>query len=221
MVPPDVATLRDRLARPRDPAPPRIEGWQPCDTRVILAAPFKAGKSTLVGNLVRSLVDGDLWLERHRVTPLSGTLALVDFEMGPWQLTDWLGTQGIRHDDRCARGAPPRPGDDLRPAGRPGARDLGRTTPRAGLTYLVVDCLRPILDALGLDEHHDAGRFLVALDALLREAAIPDCLVVHHFGHVGERSRGDSRMRDWPDVEWRLVRQDEEPSSVRYPTVRA
>jgi hypothetical protein len=67
-----------------------------------------------------------------------------------------------------------------------------------------------------LDEHRDAGRFLVALDALLTEAGIPDALVVHHMGHVNERARGDSRMRDWPDVEWRLVRQDENPASARF-----
>jgi hypothetical protein len=65
-------------------------------------------------------------------------------------------------------------------------------------SYLMVDCLRPILDALGLDEQRDAGRFLVPLDRLLRDASIPDGLVVHHIGHTGERSRGDSRIRDWP-----------------------
>jgi hypothetical protein len=31
--------------------------------------------------------------------------------------------------------------------------------------------------------------------------------MVHHMGHVGERSRGASRLRDWPDVEWQLVRE--------------
>jgi hypothetical protein len=40
--------------------------------------------------------------------------------------------------------------------------------------YLVVDCLRPILDALGLDESHESGRWLVGLDALLRDAGIPE-----------------------------------------------
>src|SRR6185295_16578040 len=86
------------------------------------------------------------------------------------------------------------------------------------VSYIVVDCLRPILDALGLDEHSDSGRFLVALDALLFEANISECLLVHHMGHVGERSRGDSRLRDWPDVEWRLVRQDSDPASARFLT---
>jgi len=40
--------------------------------------------------------------------------------------------------------------------------------------------------------------------------------VVHHMGHAGDRSRGDSRLRDWPDVEWRLIRENDEPSPPRY-----
>src|SRR5262249_17761281 len=77
--------------------------------------------------------------------------------------------------------------------------------------------LRPILDALGLDESHEAGRWLVGFDALLRDAGIPEACVVHHMGHNGERSRGDSRLRDWPDVEWRLLRQDaDDDASARY-----
>jgi hypothetical protein len=38
------------------------------------------------------------------------------------------------------------------------------------------------------------------------------------MGHNGERSRGDSRLRDWPDVEWRIVRQDDDPASPRFIT---
>jgi hypothetical protein len=86
---------------------------------------------------------------------------------------------------------------------------------------LLFDCLRPVLDALGLDESHDAGRFLVAFDALLAEAGIGEGGIAHHMGHVGERSRGDSRLRDWPDVEWRLVRDksnddETDPAAARY-----
>ena len=59
---------------------------------------------------------------------------------------------------------------------------------------------------------------MVAFDALLREAEIPDALIVQHMGHLNERARGDSRLRDWPEVEWRLVRQDDQPGSTRYLT---
>ena len=85
-----------------------------------------------------------------------------------------------------------------------------------GCDYLIIDCLRPVLDALGLDESHDAGRFLVALDALLKDAHIADAALVHHMGHTSERARGDSRLQDWPDVSWRLVRENEDPASPRY-----
>ena len=80
----------------------------------------------------------------------------------------------------------------------------------------MLDNLRPILDACGLDENREAGRFLVAFDALLAEAGIRDALVVHHMGHSGERARGDSRLRDWPDATWTLVRKDDDPASPRF-----
>jgi len=85
-----------------------------------------------------------------------------------------------------------------------------------GTTYLILDCLRPLLDALSLDEQHDAGRLLVAFDQLLAEPGIREAAVVHHMGHGGERARGDSRVRDWPDVEWQLFRRSDDPASGRY-----
>jgi hypothetical protein len=36
---------------------------------------------------------------------------------------------------------------------------------------------------------------------------VGEAIVVHHMGHGPERSRGASRLRDWPEVEWRLVRE--------------
>src|SRR5690606_26456089 len=139
---------------------------------------------------------------------------ILDFEMSEHQLDDWLGDQGIENDDKVVV-APMR--------GKAATFDIIDDDVRAewatrlrGTTYLVLDCLRPILDALGLDEHREGGRFLTAFDALCDQAAIPDALVVHHMGHQGERSRGDSRFRDWPDVEWKLVRENEDSDSPRY-----
>ena len=87
---------------------------------------------------------------------------------------------------------------------------------RLRVSYLVLDCLRPVLDSLGLNEHNETGKFLVAFDALLAEADIPEACVVHHIGHAGERARGDSRLRDWPDTEWKLLRENDSPDSPRY-----
>jgi hypothetical protein len=209
-------TLRARLAVPRMPTAARITGWQRQRSRVMLAAQFKAGKTTLVGNMIRSLVDGDPFLGRDNVAPIDGTLVLLDDEMGADLTDDWLSAQQIHHDDRVV---------PVSLRGRAASFNIIDDTVRGewagrlkqhGCAYLVLDNLRPMFDALGLDEHHDAGRFLVAFDALLTEAGIPEALVVHHMGHTGERSRGDSRLRDWPDVEWKLVRRDENPASPRF-----
>jgi hypothetical protein len=213
---PEFRTLRERLAVPRSTVRYRIDGFQPAGTRVICAAQFKAGKTTLIGNLLRSLADGDAFLGSYRVSPLVGTVALIDTEMGPTQLDDWLRVQAIGRDDGVIV---------VTLRGRVASFDLLDRTLRTRwaqwlrerrVDYLVLDCLRPVLDALGLDEHRDAGRFLTAFDALLAEAEITDALVVQHMGHLNERSRGDSRLRDWPDVEWQLVREDDDPGSPRF-----
>ncbi len=213
---PEIRTLTERLATGHPALSWRIRNLQPVETRVMLAAQFKAGKTTLRDNLVRSLVDGDPFLGCELVTPITGNVAILDFEMGARQLDAWLGDQHIRETDRVL----PIPlrgqaatfnilDEQLRHEWAARFRDRG-------VTYLILDCLRPVLDALGLDEQHEAGQFLVAFDALLAEAGITEALIVHHMGHTGERSRGDSRLRDWPDVEVRLVRQTDDPGSPRF-----
>jgi hypothetical protein len=86
----------------------------------------------------------------------------------------------------------------------------------AAVDYLILDCARPIMDAIGLKEATDAGVFLNALSELLQEADIREACLVLHAGHSGERSRGDSRFLDWPDATWTLVRENDDPASTRY-----
>ena len=220
--PPASLTLTERLAQPQTEIAWRIDGWMPVDTRVMLSAQFKAGKTTLVQNVIRSVVDGDRFLERCPVAPIAGQglfesrLALLDFEMSERQLIAWFRDQHIRQTDRVIV---------LPMRGAASSFDIRIDEVRARwstqlreqhVKFLIVDCLRPIMDALGLNEHTDAGVLLTALDALLKDADISEAIVVHHMGHNGERARGDSRLRDWPDVEWRLVRQDEDPASERF-----
>jgi len=180
----------------------------------MLAAQYKAGKTTLNANLVRSLVDDEPFLGAATVHPVTGTITVLDLEMSERQLEHWFASLGIVNDDGVAIVS-------LR--GRASSLNILDDDVRtqwaerlAGTGYLILDPLRPLLDALGLDEHHDAGTLLQAFDALLAEAGIGDALITHHMGHGPERSRGDSRLRDWPDVEWTLVRQGDDPRSPRY-----
>ncbi|WP_166427791.1 AAA family ATPase [Nonomuraea mesophila] len=218
---PVIVPLDEFLSVPDEPVAYRIDRLWPKGGRVVLAAQYKAGKTTLVGNLVRSLVDGDPFLGAHTVEPFAGRVVLLDDELDETMVRRWLREQHIANAGAAAvvslRGRLSS-FDLLDPETR---SEWAAALRQAGATVVVLDCLAPILDALGLSEDKEAGRFLVAFDEMLKEAGVSEAVLVHHMGHTGERARGASRLRDWPDVEWRLVREknddgESEPNAPRY-----
>lgn len=205
--------LADLLAEPDEEAAYLVGDVWPADGRVLFAAQFKAGKTTMVGNLVRSLADGDLFLDTYKSRQVE-RVVLLDDELSPRMVKQWLREQDIQHPDRVAV---------MPMRGRLSGFDVTSPEVRAKWVeaigpadVLIVDCLRPLMDALGLNEHSEAGVVLTGLDELMSEAGIGQLMVVHHMGHQNERSRGDSRLLDWPDALWTLVRQDEDPASQRF-----
>jgi hypothetical protein len=205
--PPPVVNLIDMLAIPDEPARYRVEDLWPVGGRVLLAAQYKAGKSSLVANLMRSLADGDLFLGRWQPNQVTN-ITLIDTELDERMLRRWLRDQQI---DKAGNV------NVISMRGRLSTFNILEDTTRArwaeqiaGSDVVLLDCLRPCLDAIGLSEDKDAGRFLTAFDSLCNEGGVAEALVVHHMGHSMERSRGDSRLLDWPDVLWKIVRDSDE-----------
>jgi hypothetical protein len=211
---PPVINLDDFLAVEDDPIKYVIDQMMPIGAHGIITAQYKAGKTTLIGNLIRSLVDGDPFLDEYAVNRES-TVTLIDNELDPRTLRRWLRSQGIKNTHRVKllslRGKVSTFNlldDDTRAQWATMLQDPG---------VVILDCLRPVLDALGLDENREAGRFLVAFDEWLDDINATEAMLVHHMGHSGERSRGDSRLQDWPEMTWKLIRQDhDDPASPRY-----
>ena len=199
---PDPIRLDELLARTYDDAAFTIAQLLPDGGRFLLTGRKKLGKSTLLGNLIRALADSLFFLGQFEVTrPLR--VALIDLELDERTLHRWLTDQNIKNTEAVTvialRGSAQTFNildDQTRAAW---AKDI------IGHDIVILDCLRPALDAIGLDEHKDAGKFLVAFDALLKEAGASLGGIVHHAGHGNERGRGDSRIEDWPDAIWRLV----------------
>lgn len=191
-----------------------LEGLQPVGTRALLAAQAKAGKTTLVSNLIKALADGEQFLGKF-FNHFTGTITLIDDELDDRMLRRWLKRLEIQHPEKIRV---------VTLRGRLTDFNIVDDEIRhvwadmlTGTDYLILDCLRPVLDACGLDENHEAGIFLNAYDALLKEAEIDSSLVVHHMGHGANRSRGDSRIMDWPDALWKLKRVDPDtPESKRF-----
>jgi AAA domain len=204
---PSLVNLVDMLAQPDEDAQYRITDLLPIGGRALLAAQYKAGKTSMIANLLRSLVDGDKFLHRFPVTPVA-RVVLIDTELDERMLRRWLRDQGIKAHSSI---------DVLCLRGRLTSFDITNDVVRAdwaaameGADFIILDCLRPCLDALGLSEDKEAGIILTAFDGLCRESGATEGVVVHHMGHGQERSRGDSRLLDWPDVLWKIVREDPE-----------
>ncbi|HEY2434614.1 MAG TPA: AAA family ATPase, partial [Vicinamibacterales bacterium] len=67
---PKPRTLAERLAHKTQPLPYRVADLMVYGQRVLLVAQYKAGKTTLVLNLVRALVDNRPFLNKYRVAPV-------------------------------------------------------------------------------------------------------------------------------------------------------
>lgn len=190
-----------------------VENLWPENGRVVLTAAKKTGKTTMVGNVLRSLLDGGSFLGNFPVKP-GNKVYLIDNEMNSKALQKWYREFDAQHYENlfveCLR--------ENREYGRRVFNPLDETNravwaeriAATGANVVVLDCLRPQMDALGLDENHEAGLFLDAMDALIQQAGVPHLLVVHHSGHLEGRARGDSRIGDWPDAEWKLNKKTEQ-----------
>ncbi|ORU98768.1 hypothetical protein AWB93_13065 [Mycobacterium bohemicum] len=199
-------SLAEFLSVADEDATYRIDDLLPMGGRALLAAQQKAGKTSLLAALLRSLVDGADFLGRYGVQPVD-RVDLFDTELDERMLRRWLRRQGIANMDRIRV-------HSLR--GRLSTFDFRDPTLRRhwlaelrGSDFVVLDCLRPVLDTMGLSEHTEAGAFLVAWDELLNDAGVDGAVVAHHMGHEQERARGDSRLLDWPDVNWKIVKESQ------------
>lgn len=213
---PPFRTLDDLLAAPDDPMRMRIEAvWPSGGAKVLCAAPAGAGKTTLSGNLIRALADGDPFLGAFEVHQRAERIVVIDNEMTEGMLTRWMRRQGVVNTAAvigvvCLRG-------------RGGLFDLGNDRVRGmwsqrladlGTDFVVFDCVKPALEAMGLDENREMGKLLYPLTDMLAAAGVADVLVHHHMGHANERARGDSSALGWSDANWKIVH--EGGASPRY-----
>jgi hypothetical protein len=126
----------------------------------------------------------------------------------------WLRRQGVRNVDAVV--------DVVNLRGNPGLFDMGNDRVRdmwarrlrdQGVNFVTFDCLKPVLDIMGLNENTEMGKFLTPFDVMLTEAEVDDVLVYHHTGHAsgaaGERARGDSTLLGWTDVNLKIICDDD------------
>lgn len=211
---PPVRSLDALLAEDDDPVRMRIaEVWPSGGAKVLCAAPAGAGKTTLSGNLIRSLADGDPFLGVFEVHQRAERIVVIDNEMTDKMLRRWLRRQGVVDtaavvDVVCLRGQ-----GHLFDLGNDRVRDMwARRWADLGADFVIFDCVKPALEAMGLDENREMGKLLYPLTDMLTSAGVADVLVHHHMGHQHERARGDSSALGWSDGNWKIVWEGDENS---------
>ncbi|WAC55173.1 AAA family ATPase [Gordonia sp. SL306] len=206
-------TLDEFLAQEDTPSRFRIEGlWPSGGAKIMCAAQAKTGKTTLNMNLIRSLADGDAFLDSFEVHERAQRIVVMDNEMNEDMLRYWIRLQKIRNTSAVAGVAALRDKPRLLDLGNDRVREFWVHRLRdLGCDLLIFDCLKPALDVMGLDENHEIGKFLAPFSQLLADAGIGDVIVYHHMGHNNERARGDSTLVGWTDANLKLIRDQMNP----------
>jgi hypothetical protein len=210
---PPPRTLRESLDNPPPGATVRIEELTIAGGRTTVVGARKAGKTTFLANLIRSLLSGSPFLDRYPVQKTVDLVYVLSYEMSEWQFTEWLADQGLaEYGDRIITW-------HLRGQPNPLRTDKGRALVAqrlagAGAGALIVDTFTRAFYGRSQNDPGEVSQWQNDLD----EVAGPDrdVFVTVHAGWTAERSRGASSLEDWPDTILTLV----EYEKTRYLSVR-
>lgn len=209
--PADHGDLADELALPEEPEQWRLRGLLGIGHNAVLVAGRKAGKTTMVNNLVRSYVDEVPFLGRFEVTPTDAAVAIFNYELTERQYRRWLRDAGIENTDRVHV-------LHLRGQSLPLRHDRVRAWVAAWLRERDIGLwvLDPYSRAYvgSLDNGNDeaqVGAFLDTLDVIKAEAGVGELLMPVHTpkarAEIGEETAiGSQRLEGWPDAIWYVTR---------------
>jgi hypothetical protein len=211
----DIGPLTALLDRP-DEAQWRIAGLLPAEGRAIVVAPNKTGKTTLLGDLIRSLVKGEPFLGRFEVEPLDGDVLLLNYEVSAAQQGRWLADLGLSKKQTARVHVANLRGTENPLSTERGRLELTTYMREHRIAFLIVD---PFGRAYNGDQDSNSavGPWLTTLDELATSGGAREVVLAVHAGWGGTergqggqvRARGASALHDWPDAIWRLSRDGE------------
>jgi hypothetical protein len=204
-------SLREMLALPDEPLHWRVHDVMPEGANVLLAAQFKTGKTTLINELTKSLVDGVEFLGAYKI-PDTTRVALFNYEVGQAQYARWLRDRAIANADAVhvfnLRGF-------TLPLSVPLVRDhVTRWLKAHEITVWVVDPFARAFTGGNENDNAEVGQWLEILDQIKEESGVTELVMPTHTGRADfapgtERARGATRLDDWCDVRWLLTKDDE------------
>lgn len=165
-----------------------------------VVAPNKGGKTTLVLNVLKALIDGGHFLGKFKTLPVARNVGVINFELSPAQYKRWLRKIGIRKTDKVKvwnlRGVP-------KPFRTPTSREhFIQQLLEEDIEVLIIDPFSSAYTGKDAKDNEEVKDFLLMLDALVANGKVDEYLLVVHAGHDGTRARGASTLADHPDATW-------------------
>jgi len=202
-----VRSLTDELKLPIEEVKWTIKDVFPTGANVTLTAQYKAGKTTLINSLARSLADGTQFLNYFDQPEHKGRVVIFNYEVSENQYRRWMNDVSIENSDKITL-----------------VHLRGKRLPLIvqRVEDLVVSILKDldaqtwILDPFARaftgcgdeNSNSDVGVFLDTLDVIKDRAGVSNLVLPVHTGRAQEngvdRARGATRLDDWADVRWLL-----------------
>ncbi|MFY0406909.1 AAA family ATPase [Solicola sp. PLA-1-18] len=208
----DIGTLAELLQRPQEP-PHRVEGLIPSEGGTLIVAMRKTGKTTLILNLVHSLLSGQPFLGRFRTRAVRGRVAILNFEVSAAQAARWADEVGVDPGRLVVVNLRGR----RNPLGVPEDRGaLAEQLQAFDVESVIVDPFGRAYTGASQNDAGEVGAWLAELDRWARaDVGASDVILAAHAGWNGERTRGASALEDWADSIINITR-SESDESVRY-----
>lgn len=206
--PPALATtFAEVLALPEPQISWTVEQLAEHGHNVLLAAQFKAGKTTLLLNLVRAMVDDVPFLGRFNCQ-LEGRACYLNCELTEADAQRWIKDLQFANPERALlvglRGQP----NPL--ASVQGQRWLVDFLKRHNVSTLIVDTFRASYFGDSHNDNAQVARYTALLDSVKAEANVSMLVLSHHFGRKEhepgqEHGQGAVELDNWADMRWLLT----------------
>lgn len=202
-----VRCLSDELKLPIEEVKWTIKDIFPTGANVTLTAQYKAGKTTLINSLARSLADNTKFLNYFDQPDHKGRVVIFNYEVSENQYRRWMNDVAIENSDKITL---------VHLRGKRLPLIVNRVEDLVVSILKDLDAQTWILDPFARaftgcgdeNSNSDVGVFLDTLDVIKERAGVSNLVLPVHTGRAQEngvdRARGATRLDDWADVRWLL-----------------
>ena len=199
--------LGEELKLPREQVAWQIKDVFPTGANVTLTAQYKAGKTTLINSLARSLADGEKFLNYFEAPEHPGRIVIFNYEVNREQYRRWFDDVNIKNQSKVSlyhmKGS-------MIPMIVPHIQDLVVDVLKRfeAQTWILDPFAGAFTGAGDENSNSDVTVFLNILDNIKERAGVSNLVIPIHTGRAQEhgidRARGATRLDDWADVRWIL-----------------